>query len=145
MNAEKKKKEDRFKDTSLILSDFAKFLSGPRKNYEKTALSAEGIFRKFGIDTNEVRCFEEDGKTVIYANLNTFDGSINKTLLSKEISKACGYNFDIPSVSRKNKEYTLTLTQIPLLKLRTGTVQYAADKTGVCGDFFIDLDKYGEG
>ncbi len=141
---EKAQKDDRFSDASHILYDFAKTLSAPKKNQHETAVCAQEAFRKFGINASDAECCEESGMAVLKVRVTDYDGVVNKTLLAKEVSKVCGYSFDIPTITKEDKGCTLTFTQMPLLRLRTGTVQYAADESGVCGDFFITFKEEGK-
>ncbi len=144
LKSDVKKKDDRFSDASLILSDFAKTLSVPEKNLGEVAVRAEAVFGKFGSETEDAVCRRESGKVILCVRVKTFDESINITQLTQEVSKACGYRFCIPSAVKEHDAVLLTFTQTPLLRLRTGTVQYAADASGVCGDFFIAFEEEGK-
>ncbi len=139
-----KKKSDGFSDTSLILSDFAKMFSAPEKDLGKTAVNAEAVFGKFGTETENVDCRRESGKVMLDVTAKNFDESINITHLTRELSRACGYSFCIPTAVKKKDTVLLTFTQTPLLRLSTGTVQYAADVSGICGDYFVTFEEEGK-
>ena len=62
------------------------------------------------------------------------DTILNKRDILKKLSIACDKDFDVPSITKVEKEAFISITEKPIYYVEMGVAQYAAGNNSMCGD-----------
>ena len=133
---------DPFSAAAALLTDAAEQYGEKRQRLPREREAAEQAFRACGVPVRAVNCFLQDGRIVLTAVSDAYPDSVNKALLTKQLGKACGCLFTLPTVHTAGDTVRWQFVQTARLRLRTGTAQYASDGR-VCGDFFMTFPHAG--
>ena len=60
--------------------------------------------------------------------------ALSKTLLSREIGRACGRHFESPALSFEGDRARVVMCELPLYRLEIGSSQHVCDGGELCGD-----------
>lgn len=128
--------ESHFKTTAGILNDMA----GEFENYEsfdeEAAERVDEVLRENGIEPIEICCRVDkfDRMTVEAEISREREKRVNKAILTKELSAACGRVFSPPCISNVEDKCRLQMCQRPSYEVMRGFSQYNANGGAFCGD-----------
>ncbi len=129
--------EEQFKITSAMLEDLAKEFSLYRNFDEEASQRISAVFKNYDIYPIDVCCRTDNhGRMTVEAELTKAQlNGLNKTRLTREISKACGRVFALPCISNTEERCKIQMCQKPLLDVKVGIAQESAGN--FCGDSVV--------
>ncbi len=132
---------DQFESVSDLLRNIAKDLGHTGSFEPELARLASEACESFDISVYAVSCIVNNmGRMNLSIQTSALDSSVNKTQLTRAISKACDRDFDVPCIV-ENTDYTLlTFSQRPSIKVRLGAAQISCQEDEYCGDYFECFD-----
>jgi len=132
---------DQFEGVADLLRSMAKDLSKAVSFEPELARLASEVCQSFDIRVFAVSCIVNHlGRMNLSIQTGALDSSINKTLLTRAISKACDKDFDLPCIII-NDDYTLlNFSQRASIKVRLGAAQISCNDNEYCGDYFECFD-----
>lgn len=128
--------ESHFKTTSGILGEMAHEFQNYEHFDEETAERVTEVLQDNGIAPLEVCCRVDkfDRMTVEAEIGRERERRVNRAVLTKELSAACGRVFSPPCVSTTDDRCRIQMCQRPAYEVIRGFSQYNANNGSFCGD-----------
>ncbi|MFI3325717.1 MAG: SpoIIE family protein phosphatase [Clostridia bacterium] len=128
---------EQFEITSAMLKDIAVEFKNYQSFDEESSNRISEVFKTHNIYPMEICCRTDNfGRMTIEIELSKKEfTSLNKTKITREISKACGRNFTLPCVSKTETKCKIQMCQKPLLDVKTAIAQESAGN--FCGDSVV--------
>ena len=128
--------EEHFKTTAGILDEMADEFSYYQNFDDEAAERVSEIFKDNGIRPLEVCCrIDRFGRMTIEAEIaREREGRINRAVLTRGISTACGRTFSPPCLSTTDDKCRVQMCQRPFYEISRGFSQHSAKSSAFCGD-----------
>ena len=122
---------EQFEATSGLLKDIADDFSSFKSFDREAGERVEEVLLHNDLEPLDVCCrVDKYGRLTVNAELmRNRDKKLNKALITREISTACGRSFSPPSVCVSEGFMRLTMIEKPLLDVSFGSFQHSADKS----------------
>ncbi|HZJ77568.1 MAG TPA: PP2C family protein-serine/threonine phosphatase [Clostridia bacterium] len=128
---------DQFESVSDLLKSMAKSVGQTVSFEPELSRLASEVCESFDIRVYAVSCLvNELGRMSLSIQTGEIKPTVNKTQLTRAISKACDRELDLPCIV-ENPEYTLmTFSQRASIKVKLGAAQIPCKEGEYCGDYF---------
>ena len=125
-----------FAGLSDILMDISKEFESADDYDTEAAQRVTAAVSAIGLTAVECSCRRQKGRgmTVELELAISKKTAISKTQLAREVSKACGRYFDMPSLSFEGDRARAMMSELPLYSLEIGSSQHVCDDGELCGD-----------
>ena len=129
---------EQFEATSGLLKDIAEDFASFKNFDRESGERVEEVLRRNDLDAVDVCCrIDKYGRMTINAEVKRHKQSkVNKALLTREISSACGRTFSPPSVCVSEELMRITMIEKPELDVAFGSSQHSAENSAFCGDSY---------
>ncbi|MBE6730179.1 MAG: stage II sporulation protein E [Ruminococcaceae bacterium] len=129
---------EQFEATSGLLKDIAEDFSSFKSFDREAGERVEEVLLHNDLEPLDVCCrVDKYGRLTVNAEImRNRDKKLNKALITREISTACGRSFSPPSVCVSEGLMRLTMIEKPELDVSFGSFQHSADNSTFCGDSF---------
>lgn len=132
---------DQFEGVACLLRSMAKDLGKTMSFEPELARLASEVCQSFDIRVYAVSCIVNHlGRMCLSIQTGALDSSVNKTLLTRAISKACDKDFDLPCIVINDECTLMTFSQRVSIKVRLGAAQIPYKENEYCGDYFECFD-----
>lgn len=122
------------------LSEILKDLSVEFDNYERfdgestERVTAALKYMGFLVIHCSCRTDSSNHMVVEVETSNSYKGNIKKSMLLKEVSKACGRRFDSPCITYASDRIRIMMNELPAYDVQIGTSQHVSNGGTLCGD-----------
>ncbi len=129
---------EQFDGISDMLSDMATEIEESRHYDPQSAARIDAALRAAGIIPADLSCsIDRFGRMTAEIRLDA-EGSerVNRAILMRELSRACGRDFDVPCVTEIAGGKLLTISEKATLCVDFGAAQHACGDNRLCGDAY---------
>ena len=124
-----------FAGVSDILSDLShEFENSLRCDSEAADRVMEQLSQLGAIPQRAVCLIAENGRMRVELELSAKGGPLKAGEISREVGKACGRRFDLPTLSEAGGVIRAALCEMPVYDLEIGSDQHIANHGKLCGD-----------
>ncbi len=129
--------KEQFQITSTMLQDMASEFSMYQSFDQEAKERIESVFNLMNIYPFDLCCRADSfGRLTVEAEIPKKSlATLNKSKLTREVSKACGRSFSLPCISKAQSTCKIIMSQKALLDVKIGVSQSSADT--LCGDSHI--------
>lgn len=129
---------EQFDGISDMLADMASEIEQARHYDAQNAQRMDDALRAAGIIPMDLSCsIDRYGRMTAEIRLDSEGGErVNRAILMRELSRACGRDFDVPCVTDIAGGKLLTISEKAALCVDFGAAQYACGDNRLCGDAY---------
>ena len=129
---------EQFDGISDMLADMAAEIEESRHYDAQNAERIDTALRAAGIIPMDLSCsVDRFGRMTAEIRLDTEGGErVNRAILMRELSRACGRDFDVPCITPIAGGKLLTISEKATLCVDFGAAQYACGDNRLCGDAY---------
>ncbi len=127
-----------FSTVSRMLEDMAGELELFERFDFAAAQQVTELLRGEGLLPLDVSCrVDRFGRMTVEAEVVRGEKSrLSRSVLAREVSRACGRPFELPCVSTAKGKCRIQMSERPLYRVRTGFAQHVCGNGSLCGDSF---------